>query len=208
VPVGFDGPPYQLNLICAHPLCLNRATERHHLWRRSLLGAPYSWVMLSDGTQVGNIVGFCSDHHAQITDEQRHALVRFEHHTFIWCSDSMEVLPLTFQPPWVLGEVEFENPGEKTRPKPNECPSCGQPLPHAKIERPREQKRQRRTWSITVPADHREQGAETLDTLLEEARLELDKAGLSYGGERSTRFFVLATILGLFVHHFDELVSE
>jgi len=165
--------------------------------------------MLGDGSQVGNVVRLCRSHHAQVTDDR--AQIAWEGLHMVWLVDGAEILPLSFQPPFILGEVGFENAGEKIRVRrvhANECPSCGQALPHPKIETPKETKRPRRTWSITVPVDARENGAETLDTLLEEARNELDKAGLTYGNERSTRFFVLAAVLGLFVHHFDELVDS
>jgi hypothetical protein len=208
---GVDGPGYGLNLICAAPDCTDRSLENHHLWRRSALGGPFSWVSLPDGSQVGNVVRLCHIHHRRVTENT--AAISWNGYQFLWVPDGFDSdQALSFQPPHILGEVDpaFENAGEKTNGDllPNECPACHQPLPKPKIERPKEQARPRRSWTITVPVDRRENGAETLDTLLEEARLELAKADLAYGPARNVRFFVLATALGLFVAHFRELVSE
>jgi hypothetical protein len=82
---------------------------------------------------------------------------------------------------------------------PNICPSCKRPLPHAKLDKPHEAKRPRRTWSITVPVDERENGADVLDELLEASRDVMARAGLPYGEESSVRYFVLTAALGLFV---------
>ena len=251
--LGFDGPDYQLPRICSKGGCFNHNVERHHIWRRSEVGNR-NWLILPDGSAVGNIVTLCREHHRLITENR--ARIAWFGDGFYWEQDSQEFLPLAFQPPHVQAEMEnvldvvgqigaeaaldvvfnpaFEIAGEKTGPildneslhldgcvlpgghegdcqtvLDNECPTCHQPLPHPKVEKPtREKKRVRRSWTITVPMDKRENGAETLDTLLEEARLEMDRAGLGYGPERNNRFFVLAFILGQFVLHSRELLGD
>jgi len=214
--IGIDGPPYPLSRMCSHPTCLDYGSEHHHIWRRSFLGGTYSWVMLPDGTMIGNVLMLCNEHHRQVTENE--VQIGWEEDCFFWVADSQELMMLSFQPPHVRPEYEnlhhdestFETAGEKTEPVlDNECPVCRQPLPRPKIQsEKREQKRPRRSWTITVPKDRREDGADTLDTLLEEARLEMDRAGLGYGPERNVRYFVLATVLGLFVQHSRELLGD
>lgn len=216
--LGFNGPPYTLNLICAHPFCLERATERHHVWRRSLLGGAFDWVELPDGGQIGNLVGFCHEHHRLLTDDE--AKLSLEGvGVLAWISDSMQVLPLTFQPPFLppidellQADPEFRNTPKKTGAiLDNECPSCGRPLPHPKIEREPddfEEPRPRRSWTITVPVDQRENGAAILDALVEGCREALDRAGISYSPGPKTKFAVTSSSLALFLQHFDEIVSD
>jgi len=227
---GFDGPDYQLPRICSKGGCFNQNVDRHHIWRRSEVGNR-NWLILPDGSAVGNIVTLCREHHRLITENE--ARIAWFGGAFYWEQDGHEFLPLAFQPPHIEVEMEnvldvvgqigdeaaldvvfnpaFEMAGEKTEPLlENECPTCRQPLPHKRPDRTdkKEKPRLRRSWTITVPADKRENGAETLDTLLEEARLEMDRAGLGYGPERNVRFFVLATVLGLFVQHSRELLGD
>lgn len=221
---GFDGPAYDLNILCAAPGCLERADDTHHVWRRSFLGGPFTYVKLPDDSTLGNIIGLCRKHHIQVTDDA--AWITWENSQLCWTTDNQVTLPLAFQPPHALGEVRTP-PSElipeaaldstlddvlttdltQTVVHENECPTCHQPFPKPKVERQKEEKRPRRTWSITVPVDQRENGAETLDTLLEEARLEMAKAGIAYGGDDSTRWAVLAGALGLFITHFDTIVA-
>ena len=88
------------------------------------------------------------------------------------------------------------------------CPSCKRPLPHPKHEGEPEAKRPRRSWTITVPKDERENGAEVLDELLEASREEMGKLGLPYGEGSSVRYFVLAAALALFVQHAEQLMAD
>lgn len=48
------------------------------------------------------------------------------------------------------------------------CPTCSRPLPRPKGQR--EPAKVRRSWTINVPKEEQEDGAEVLDTLLEECR--------------------------------------
>jgi hypothetical protein len=59
-----------------------------------------------------------------------------------------------------------------------------------------------------VPKDERENGADVLDTLLEEARKSMAQAGLAYGDEDNARYFVLSAVLGLFVQHAREVMAD
>jgi len=127
------------------------------------------------------------------------------------------VRPLDEKPLTVEDEIQAESMGLKLNGgepvvapthDPMVCPSCKRPLPQAKVNRPPEPKRPRRTWSVTVPKDEREDGAELLDGLLEQSREAMGRLGLPYGEENSVKYFVLAASLGLFVLHADELMGD
>jgi len=204
-----DGPEYPLNPICAAPGCLQPSADPHHLWRRTELGGPYWWVQVTPGSSVGNLVGLCGDHHHAITVNAN--WITFDQNIFFWESLFSTGVPLSWQPPTRLIDVlqeplaDPESNGQAAL-EANTCPTCLRPLPHARSEH--EGKRLRRTWSITVPSDEREQGADMLDTLLEEGRREMARAGLPYGDEDAAKYFVLSTMLGLFVTHAEEVLSD
>lgn len=211
---GVDGPAYELNLICAKPGCQERSADPHHLWRRSELIGPYWWVHIDDGDLVvGNVIGLCTNHHHAVTVNA--AWIEWWATGYVWNDMLTSGEPLSFQPPVRLLSNERtvpESPGKnggqptvETPPYEGSCPTCKRPLPHPKTEH--EPKRVRRTWSITVPVDERENGAEMLTTLLEEGRLELAKAGLPYGASDTANYFVLSAILGLFVTHAEDVLA-
>jgi len=90
---------------------------------------------------------------------------------------------------------------------PTVCPSCKRPLPQPKIEGPMEEARPRRSWTVTVPMDQRENGAAILDELLEAARELMAGKGLIYSDSHKAKFNVLSTQMALFVQHFEEVFS-
>jgi hypothetical protein len=213
------GPPYELNSICAAPGCDQLSADPHHLWRRSELIGPFWWVALDDETIVGNVVGLCQLHHHAITVNA--AWIKWEDGRFVWSDMFRASEPLSFQPPVRStsnqdsfpvapekngGEAVIVDPPTAPAQLDGVCPSCLRPLPHSHTRS--EQKRPRRTWSITVPVDERENGAEMLSTLLEEGRKEMAKAGLPYGDAEAANYFVLSTILALFVQHAEEVLSD
>lgn len=214
---GVYGPNYETNMMCAAPGCDQLGTERHHIFRRSFLAGDYIWIELPDGRHLGNLVKLCNFHHRQITVNA--AWLNFEDDVFLWTDLISAAQPLSWQPPFgtleavpsdkpvVIPDPAKENP-ERTPDQiaaDGVCPKCLRPLPHPKNEH--EEKRVRRSWTITVPLDERENGAETLDTLLEAARQEMAKAGLPYGDEAAVRFFVLSGALGLFILHAGEVLG-
>jgi hypothetical protein len=80
-------------------------------------------------------------------------------------------------------------------PKPGEeCALCHRKLP-IKKEKP-EKERKRTTWSIRVPKDHLEDGAEILDSLLEECR---DILGRDWN--EKTKYYTLVESLALLLQH-------
>ena len=222
---GLDGPPYELNVVCAKPGCQEYAQDPHHCWRRSETIGPYWYVHVEeDDAIVGNVVGLCSTHHHAVTVNA--AWIKWEDGRYTWTDLFSASEPLSFQPPVRLVEEALPNAPEKNgggiatndppqasseapvpaqAPLDGTCPTCLRPLPHPKSEH--EPKRQRRTWSVTVPVDEREDGADTIDTLLEEGRRELAKAGLPYGDTDAAIYFVLSTVLALFVQHAEDVLA-
>jgi hypothetical protein len=198
---GPEWPDYKVAPICAVDGCSHFTDHAHHIVRRSFTAGPYSWVRHTEGMTVGNLMPLCWRHHQEVT-ENRAKVVWDEHsRVFFWEREGEPHVTLA-QPPTI----------EQVRdaPKPDkvqgaQCPSCGQKIrptyPHQ-----HEEKRPRKTWTITVPNDAREVGAEVLDTLLQSARLILDDKGISYGEDRGVRYFVLATSLGLFVAHAEDIL--
>jgi hypothetical protein len=205
---GVEDDPYDLNALCAAPCCSYQSDDNHHLFRRSSLGKPYWWVQVAPDVITGNVVGLCRRHHDQVTVDA--AWITWEDGLYLWTTLFNAGTPLDFQPPIRLSADDGADDGvralsEATQgPLDGTCPTCLRPLPH---KHKREAVRVRRTWSLTVPKDERENGAETLDTLLEEARKELARAGLPYGDSEAAKFFVLASCLGLFVTHAKEVLG-
>lgn len=201
---GVEGEPYELNALCAAPGCRQPSEDPHHLFRRTALGGPFWWVELTPGLTTGNVVGLCRKHHDMITTDA--AWITFEDDIYTWSTLFDASVMLDAQPP------RLADSGLKIQPEKSEsvlngtCPTCLRPLPHKHPKR--EPARIRRTWSLTVPKDERENGAEMLDTLLEEARKELARAGLPYGNEEAAKYFVLSSSLALFVQHAEEMLAD
>lgn len=125
----------------------------------------------------------------------------------VWKKQNEELARRTPRLPWPEARSEVT---EFIVNQPKEfpcCPTCGALPKKKKIESPTEEKRQRKAWTISVPADQREMGADVLDELLDAAREELAKAGLQYGEEGTARYFVLSTALALFVQFGAEVMQ-
>lgn len=204
---GDEWPQIPVGPLCCAPGCSKFADHPHHLWRRSALGGPFPWVRLWDGRTVQNVVGICWRHHNRITDDLDRITLE-EDGSFVYRDERNTVLGPVKPQPMMLnvgGAVSvLEPPGT-----PGVCPTCNTRLKAPQDDTgEREPSRNRSSWTVTVPKDEREDGAEALDILLESARMVMDDRGLSYGPERKVRYYVLATALGLFVQHADFLVSE
>lgn len=187
---------------CSNPYCNNKAADKHHIVRRSYAGEN-DWVYI-DGQLVPNVCVLCRPCHELVSTNK--AQIVWNHHVYLWSDDhhdgatllnpQVPGLPEVFSEPKIFSP---ENDGSV-------CPTCDRPFP-----KPREQteeRRERRTWTVTVPKDKREDGAEVLDTLLEEIRLELASSGLHYGAEMKVRYFVLSTALGLFLTNSKEILDQ
>lgn len=162
---GVPGPDYEPKAVCAHPFC-NRdgtyegALEKHHLWPRSFLrNQPQTWVKLPDGTEIGNLIYLCREHHQQITENkariiwENSVIMRHEEEGFWWTEGDDRFLLLNPQPPRALEEWPEDRgsdskavddfPEEDVEPivddasewhvhEGQECPTCHRRVPKKK----------------------------------------------------------------------------
>jgi hypothetical protein len=204
---GFEAEPYELNGFCAVPGCNEQEfLERHHLWRRSAIGGDY-WFVELPGMIVGNCVNLCRRHHRQVTDNE--AAIRFHDDLFFWTDLMVEDRLLTWQPPLDFvsstgetlgGRIESEHVHVENGAV---CPTCHRRVPKPKIETEPEARKPRKVWSVMVPRDQWEDGADVLDMLIEGWREEFSKRGLQYGEAKSVKYFVLSTGLALGLTHIE-----
>lgn len=76
---GHAGNAYDVPETCSHPTCGKYSAHVHHCWPRSYLrGQPYEWVFLENidhgrglahSVVIGNRLGFCVEHHDNLTGE-------------------------------------------------------------------------------------------------------------------------------------------
>ncbi len=224
--VGLEGPTYpkyKVGPLCcspAHGGCSRIADHSHHIWRRSFLGGDFAWVRLWDGTITGNLCALCYEHHNLITENR----ARIAYHTradgeakFWWVQDVPNVgiawIQLKTQPPiWTPRGAAIEEarqfvdgmePHQHVGPAAVEkCPTCRRAMPREKSKK-RETARRREKWSITVPKDERENGADVLDTLL----IECAKI-FGHDETKALRYFTLSQALALVVQHGDRMVGN
>jgi hypothetical protein len=210
---GSDGPQYvtyKVGPICSVPECSRLADHSHHIWRRSFVIGDKPWVRLWDGTITGNLTGLCWRHHNEVTEGE--AIIRWTGTVFVWDSTDKTGWLLSPQPPIfsTLSESDKTPPDFLGPDSPHEhvgpgavekCPACKRALPRER--KPQEGKRPRKAWSVSVPVDERENGADVLDTLLVEcAKL--------FGHDESgaVRYFTLAQALALVVQHGSRMVGD
>ena len=191
--VAVDGPDYSVGPYCSRPGCVHTADHAHHIVRRSFLGGDYKWIQYK-GQSLKNLTGLCYAHHQEVTDNFSSIRWMEANRTFGWWDGSFFVNFLSSVP-----EVKdkFQGPagGEV-------CPSCNRKLPASK-DVAQQEKRERRTWSITVPKDEREDGAEVLDGLLDDLRI-----FFGHDSSKKVRYFTLVQALALVVQHKHEMVSD
>lgn len=171
------------------------------MFRRSLLAGAFDWVRLDDGTIVANKVALCHACHLLITDNQ--ARIRWLDETFVWIDNNGILLgELSPQPPIHGKPTSVTRHSAPDGPASNPtCSECGRSMPH-KHEGPKEPKRRRKTWSITVP-DDAEDGALVLDTLIEECR-----KLFGHGEEKNLRYITTVQALALVVQNGHVLVGD
>jgi hypothetical protein len=191
---GVDGPAYKVGPHCSMPTCERWAEHAHHIVRRSALGGAYDWVEI-DGKLFANKTGLCPQHHDDITGRVggHRAAIRLEDDVFQWCAIELtpsgevvylRVAPLEPQPP---------SPDSLAQRAPTEdsenCPFCGQTTRRRRASQAPSSRRRRKSWCIKVPDDH-EDGAEVLDTLVD------DLAPLiGIEPSQTGRYFVITPVL-------------
>lgn len=201
---GLEGQGYESYRVgptCSSPGCSKFADHAHHLFSRGMMGGAYDWVRLPDGTETGNTVPLCYHHHQRVTDNEVH--ITYETGKFLW-----EGQPLSWQPPVKEGTVASQLEPVEQAPEKPVCGECGRALPRPKLDTPIEEKKARKTWAVAVPYTHEEDGADTLDALLEAAREQMDTAGLNWGEGHKVKFHILTTALALFVQNGDAILSN
>jgi len=171
---GEKGAPYKVGPHCSHPGCNSWADHAHHIVRRSQLGGDFPWVLI-DGKLYANLTGLCAMHHDEVTGRVggHQAAIRLVEGIFYWCSlaqrgDEMVYIPfapLEPQPP------NPESLASRASPDPDSehCPFCGQSKRRRRegLTASASPRRRRKSWTIKVPDDE-EDGAQVLDTLLDD----------------------------------------
>lgn len=199
---GDQYPEYKVGPVCSVPTCKRYADHGHHLIRRSALGGDFKWVRMPDGVVIGNITGLCFGHHNDITENRE--VINYEDGVYYWTDGTA----LSQQPPILGAKDELPEAHVHTEDVREKCSGCGRPMPRPKIDTPKEEKKPRATWAVAVPMDARENGADTLDELLENAREEMAKKGWEYGEANAAKFFVLSHALAMFVLNADVVLSD
>ena len=174
---GVDGPAFKVGPRCSNPSCSQWAewphrVHAHHLVRRSQLQGAYDWIEV-EGKVYGNKVALCPACHDDITGRlggHRAAIRLLGDGIFRWYSVGNDENDLT-----LVGALDPQPPTpEATSPsghgETDACPFCGQ------VKRRRSAlrtagRRRRRSWTIQVPDDAAENGAEALDALVEDIAL-------------------------------------
>lgn len=201
---------------CGVPGCRKLTDHGHHVFSRGLMGGDFKWVRMDDsGVEVFNLIPLCWKHHELVTINK--ARIKWDGFEFQWDDGENDPVGLVWQPPVIrpegvpvihtLPKEEAEQLGAKPY---GNCPTCKRryrysfPRDHEHRERPRP----RRTWGLAVPADKEENGYEVLEELFELARDKMEDHGLDWGEGKKNKYFVLATLLALFVQHADDILSD
>ena len=212
---GVKGEPYKVGPRCSNPMCERWADHAHHMVRRSQLGGDFNWVEI-EGKLYPNLCGLCVAHHNDVTGTTgasstgHKAAIRLVDGIFYWTSiehkPSGQIIYLPYAPldPQPLG------PDAATRASthaedPEHCPFCGQATRRRRGTAPpvaSGKRRRRKTWTIKVP-DDAEDGAEVLDTLI-------DDAAVLMGVEpnASGRYYVIVPALYYMHQHWKDFAQS
>jgi len=176
---GVPGPDYKVGPYCCNPGCHRIAEHAHHIFRRTdpRLGGAFNWVEIK-GAAYQNLTGVCARCHDDLTGRVGGHKTAIKimgddyEWTWFWCvvqhtGDDLDttitqpLAPIEPQPltPEALALSRVPDPSEL-----EPCPTCG----HVKRARPLSGRgRARKSWTIKVP-DDAEDGAEILDTLVDD----------------------------------------
>lgn len=188
---------YKVGPQCSVPGCSSWAQGAHHIASAGGggLGVAFDWVEI-DGTVVGNKTGLCYEHHNVAIHDQAKAEIKWIDGAYWWClmggskltndREAHAVGPLTYQPPTPDSLVE-QTSGPVVES--DHCPMCGQ-TKRRRLSSPPGGRR-RKTWIVKVPDEEVEDGADVLDTLVENLALLVPNADASATG----RYYVLVPVL-------------
>lgn len=204
-----DGPKYLVGPNCCNPSCVRFADDAHHMFRRSGGFGPQDWIAI-DGYVTANKVGVCAACHRDLTGRLggHQAAIRWQADTklFWWCLVGEKgglvayhpTFPIEPQPPTPSSLVERapDNPSES-----DPCPQCGQRRRRTPSTAGSRRGLRRRSWTMKVPDEEVENGADVLDALLEgiaplvpngdattTGRYYVVVAALAYANQDLTRF--------------------
>lgn len=197
---GIAGKRYTVGPRCANPVCARWADDPHHIFRRSALGGDFTWVEVA-GWTVGNITGLCWRCHRDVTGEvggHKNAIrLDLEQKIFYWCAVEqkpnrelvfLRVAPLEPQPP----TPDALPSAPSAQGASESCPFCGATKrPARPSATPAGERRRRKSWTVSVP-DDAENGAEILDTFVDEIAALL---GAGDWHERNKRYWALVHAL-------------
>lgn len=193
---------YTVGPACANPTCRGHADHAHHIASRSALGGEYDWIEI-DGVIIGNKTGLCAECHNVVLHDQAKAVILWIEGEFWWClttgskatnnREQHPVAPLSYQPPTpdTLAERETGIPHVESE----HCPMCGQ-FKRRRRE-PGTPRLRRKTWIVKVPNEEVEDGAEVLDTLVENLSLLIPNSDAGLAG----RYYVLVHALAYSTMH-------
>jgi len=181
------GPEYKVSGWCSNPGCNRTSDSAHHIVRRSQVKTT-DWVEIH-GRVYANKTGLCWRCHDEINTGRK--AIRLIEGEFIWCEvislgngkvDFQKVWPLAPQPPTPESLAERAS-GHDTEES-ETCPTCGQAKRRRRAPGGPGPARRRKTWTVKVPADAEEDGAEVLDTLVDDLapllNVEPDQGGRYY----------------------------
>jgi hypothetical protein len=203
------GPEYKVGPRCSNPKCGKIAEHAHHIVRRSQLGGDFKWIELEKRI-VGNLTGVCVGCHDDLTGSLggHKAAIRYHHGLFWWSLlgetenghvDYLLIDPIDPQPPTPETLEAKQSAVSPTEP---DCPFCGQKRRRSLTTRG--WGRRRKTWTVKVPADEQENGADVLDTLVENLSLVIPNADSSAVG----RYYVLVPVLAYATMNVDNFVTS
>jgi hypothetical protein len=228
---GVDGPAYRVGPHCSMPTCERWAEHAHHIVRRSAIGGGFDWVEI-DGVLYANKTGLCPAHHDDITGRigGHKAAIRLltETHvesgvhthplddlaaattsrTFYWCSIEQTPEGKVIYLPYAPLDPQPPSPDSLAQRAPTEsdsepCPFCGQSNRRRRgTTAPSGPRRRRKTWCIQVPDDH-EDGAQVLDTLVDDVA-----PIMGIEPSRTGRYFVAAAALFFVQQNLKEFAAS
>jgi len=192
------GPEYKVGPRCCNPGCPRWADHPHHIFPRGdkRLKGAYDWVEVK-GAVYQNKIGICARCHDDIHRQTVSIKMVGPDYdwTWMWCvvqstpgeielTTSVPLAPIEPQP---LTPEQFAIETRVPAEEPETCPTCG----HVKRARSATGPgRARKSWTVKVPADELENGAEVLDTLVDDMALLLGVEPNQTG-----RYYVIVPVL-------------
>jgi hypothetical protein len=165
---GVEGPSYRVGPRCCNPNCGKLAADAHHIWRASKVAAHKrnSWVAY-EGEVFGNLAGVCAACHGDLTTDK--AAIRLINGEFWWCLATGGKLDRVFHPTGLIhpqpptpDQLATDDP-RASDTGPESCPFCGQERKRRSTPA-RVGRRKRKSWSVLVPDEKIEDGADVLDS--------------------------------------------